>query len=763
MANRLVAWLTVLIVVGGCSDDVDGNAGGQGGGDPVGGGEVGGGQVGGGGSSATDGAAPTATISSPAPGAVVAGATLTVSGAAADASEIAAIEVNGVLATTSDGFATFTAEIDVELGENTIVVSTRDVHDNADAFAASIDVVRDDGPPVIAELFPPSFAGFEGDATTVFVRASDPSGIESVTVGAIAAELRDGDVWVAADVPAGDDIAIEVLDGAGRATESAISLNASQPFADGLFFLQDAGGGTMVGLHYLRGELVRFNRFSSPQIEILSGPTRGSGPPLPESIGVLGLALVGGEVLVGFSTGPNDLAVIAVDLVTGDRTAVGGCTLPESPTGFGAGGNPLRYYATLWDPPSLFVCDPNGTIVDTADLAIGNFYQSKITYDEVTDRAVIAGDAGATIVAFDSASGVIDPINLPAPELDDPVRALTVIDGQTFYLTDGGVYRTTDSLMPEAIGAHVGGWAVGIAGCSNDGSTEVCVNGLQMSVLSDTGDAWSSTPIPRENSIGVGDVTSPIDAVAVPDGPDGPRMIYSTTTGGLYVLDMATGERENVAEEGFYYLTQVLPSGLVVGGDNGLFMMNVLDDTPAIMPVPGQFEPSSRHPVVVPAGTRAVNEAVIYRSSTTLRVRDLVTGEDSVLTDPGDAFIGLAAAADGALYLGHFYERAIYVIPAGNTTPELLVAAGTSELASLTFDDESRSVVWGTYSAIRLVNVDTLEVAQVPYTELSSSMAPPPRWNAGPWPGTLIAAPDGIGNSLVLLDLQTRAAFVLAR
>src|SRR5688500_7397226 len=117
-----------------------------------------------------------------------------------------------------------------------------------------------------------------------------------------------------------------------------------------------------------------------------------------------------------------------------------------------------------------------------------------------------------------------------------------------FYLTDAGVFHATESLMPESFDIVMDGWPVGIAGCSDDGATEVCSNGLQMSVLSDTGGSWSSALIPRENSIGTGDVTTPLDATAIPDGPGGPRVLYSTTAGALYALDVTTGEPERVAE-----------------------------------------------------------------------------------------------------------------------------------------------------------------------------------------------------------------------
>ena len=63
-------------------------------------------------------------------------APMTVRGTAQDQSTITSVAVNGVPATSTDGFATWAAQVTLPLGINEVVVSTRDEVGNTEARAA---------------------------------------------------------------------------------------------------------------------------------------------------------------------------------------------------------------------------------------------------------------------------------------------------------------------------------------------------------------------------------------------------------------------------------------------------------------------------------------------------------------------------------------------------------------------------------------------------------------------------------------------------
>lgn len=87
---------------------------------------------------------PTARIDFPLPSALTDAATIRVRGSASDPDGVAAVRVNGVPASTVDGFGTWWAVVPLELGENELFVEAVDVLGHLDPLAAST-VVRRDG------------------------------------------------------------------------------------------------------------------------------------------------------------------------------------------------------------------------------------------------------------------------------------------------------------------------------------------------------------------------------------------------------------------------------------------------------------------------------------------------------------------------------------------------------------------------------------------------------------------------------------------
>lgn len=85
---------------------------------------------------------PSASISSPAAGEVVSALTVVVSGTASDSDGVASVAVNGVAATSTDGFTSWQAEVSMAGGDNTLTVSARDELGNVNSNAATRTVNR---------------------------------------------------------------------------------------------------------------------------------------------------------------------------------------------------------------------------------------------------------------------------------------------------------------------------------------------------------------------------------------------------------------------------------------------------------------------------------------------------------------------------------------------------------------------------------------------------------------------------------------------
>lgn len=108
-----------------------------------GGGGSGGGATGGSGSSGSaDSTAPTAQIQFPPMGAETEQSSITVRGTASDAGRVTVVRVNGVDASSTDDFATWSATVPLSPGLNVLVVETGDQALNSDTSAATVAIDR---------------------------------------------------------------------------------------------------------------------------------------------------------------------------------------------------------------------------------------------------------------------------------------------------------------------------------------------------------------------------------------------------------------------------------------------------------------------------------------------------------------------------------------------------------------------------------------------------------------------------------------------
>jgi hypothetical protein len=126
-SSRLAAALAATaLLIPGCGDD-----GGGSGGPPDSGPDA----------YAGDGVAPTVKVTFPPPNSLTDTPMVTIRGTADDVDDIAAVRVNGAMAQSSDGFATWEATVSLVHGDNAIVVATEDEFDAVDDSAAELTVV----------------------------------------------------------------------------------------------------------------------------------------------------------------------------------------------------------------------------------------------------------------------------------------------------------------------------------------------------------------------------------------------------------------------------------------------------------------------------------------------------------------------------------------------------------------------------------------------------------------------------------------------
>ena len=88
--------------------------------------------------------APSATVDFPPALSFTDATTVMLRGMAADNMAVAAVRVAGVAAQSDDGFATWTADVPVDYGRQTLTVEAEDSAGNIAASAASVEVIRSD-------------------------------------------------------------------------------------------------------------------------------------------------------------------------------------------------------------------------------------------------------------------------------------------------------------------------------------------------------------------------------------------------------------------------------------------------------------------------------------------------------------------------------------------------------------------------------------------------------------------------------------------
>jgi hypothetical protein len=345
---------------------------------------------------------PQARIDFPLPSALTDATTMRVRGSASDADGVAAVRVNGVPASTVDGFAHWWAVVPLLLGENALVVETIDALGNVDPMAATA-LVRRDG----AIVRRPEGLALDPASDTCFVFDWVPDGALQMTQARI----------LGVDLATG---AIEVVSsrakGTGPLPRYATGEMEYDPVA-GRLLLMDGIVDRMLAVDPRTGDRM-----------VVSGPGVGTGPAFASAIG-LELDPANGRAWVfnrSFEFVPGSGALLGVDLASGNRSVVSSPTVGSGPwpayeSKMSRAPDGQRLLVACWmDEVVLGIDLASGhrAIVSDAASALGTPWTA--VWDVavgVDGRAWAGSSADGRIFAFDPASGAHAAV--AAPPADD--------------------------------------------------------------------------------------------------------------------------------------------------------------------------------------------------------------------------------------------------------------------------------------------------------------------------------------------------------
>lgn len=424
--------------------------------------------------------APQASVVFPLPVGITEADAVTVRGTASDASGIRAVLVNGVEATSSNGFLDWTASVPLAPGTNVLGVEAEDALGNRGPAAASVTIER------TSRLL------------------ANPNGMAVTPDGATALVFdKVGQALVAIDVASGERTVISD-DGTGAGP----SMNDVEALA------VTPDGSEVLAVDVFEAALVAIDLTTGDR-RIVSGDNAGSGERF-DSLAGLALSPAGDTAFVG-----DDVknAVFAVDLATGARTIMSGTTAGGTTIGAGPGFGDIT--ALVFD-----VAD-NGVLVVDSDL------QALIGVLQNGDRFVLSDAATGTGPDLTFPVGVMPgPQGNQAYVFDAGLNALLLVDEETgnrtvisgFGQGSGVRFRDIESLAlhPDLSRAFV----------TDDAAA------LPLVVDLATG---ARTPIAAV-SVGSGPrFDDPRDAAF--DAARNRLVVADDTLNGLLMIDLATGDR----------------------------------------------------------------------------------------------------------------------------------------------------------------------------------------------------------------------------
>lgn len=355
-----------------------------------------------------DNQAPVVTlVFPPAPGQTTA-AQIVVRGIASDAATITQIQVNGIDATTTDGFANWQATVPLNAGANLLTVSASDDQGNSNPNSAQQGVQR------IASLADPGIGSGPAFASPRDIQVQTAQNRVLVIDGGISAGADRA--LFAIDVTNGNRTVIS--DNAIADPDMFNPTGMDDDFDNNRMLVVDAADGneTLFGVDLTSGAHT-----------VLSNALRGTGDNFQSPVDVLllsnGLVLVSDEgVDATSSTGDR---LVAVNLGSGNRA-------PFSGGGSGAGPlfNAPRYLTTDTSEASLFLTDINLDAVFAVAVSNGN-------RTVISDAATGAGPALSAPQGIDVLEG-LGQLVVADSDLDQ-LLGIDIASGNRVTLSGGGV------------------------------------------------------------------------------------------------------------------------------------------------------------------------------------------------------------------------------------------------------------------------------------------------------------------------------------
>lgn len=323
------------------------------------------------------GATPALDVLFPTPQSRTDGPTIAVRGTASHARGVAGVWVNNTLATSDDGYATWTAEVSLEHGDNQLYIAVADTDDELYPAVAELRVER-----VGAALFYPRGLAFDAAGQRIFAVAAQQHAIISLDLtsgqsAVVTSETRgegppmptypESIAWDAANdrILLVDDLRVDGVVAVDPSTGDRTVLSDGNDPAMGPE-LSTLGG---IAVDEVRNRALIISRGSSHGVYAVdldsgqraqvSGDDVGSGAPLDRPR-LIAVASARGRAYVADYYG----AIIDIDLATGARALLGeasGGTSPRFQRIFGLTYDPVGHRLYVWDPDAgqLYSVDPD--------------------------------------------------------------------------------------------------------------------------------------------------------------------------------------------------------------------------------------------------------------------------------------------------------------------------------------------------------------------------------------------------------------------
>ncbi len=374
------------------------------------------------------------------------GDALTVRGTADDDDGVASVRVNGVLARSDDGFATWLIEVPID-GSTLIVIETEDLSGNVDPTAAILSVGSDPG--VGQTFYQPYGLSLDEASGRLVVSDSWTDGVYTIDLDNGDRRLLyadddgdptnlpehavlDGDTLYALDVDSQTLSAITMSTGARRVLASP----AVTPLTVGGLcdVVLDRASSRLLAVDRVAGVMRAFDAATGVSEEI-SGPTRGTGPTLgaPTS---LSLSPDGTEAWVGDADSGR---VLAVDVAAGDRVVVHDPgPRPVEPVDFAV--DLTTFTAYVLDQSrggSILALHRDGSLASVVASGLGDV--RALDADFAAGVAWVYDALGARVLEVELATGASTTVASsgdPGPAIDDVTAIVHDDAAGVLYLVD---------------------------------------------------------------------------------------------------------------------------------------------------------------------------------------------------------------------------------------------------------------------------------------------------------------------------------------